>query len=535
MTLATYTSDLTDIFLFQVTAGVSAYGGGGAGLGTGADFAMEGTLAVDKQITNAEKGFLFDNVSNFTIGADDHFFIWVMGATPGICDTRDNRGIVGGIGDDTSNFVKFHLHGSDTLPLGGGRSYALRYVNTTLTNFRTLVGTPGTTPSQIGGGLSTTATAKAANLGVDGARIGTGYDILHGTSADPEANFAGIAADDEGTSEGIFQTAPGGYTWKGKLRIGDASNPCEFLDSDATLNIEDTRHSLTDFTEMILEHASSILTLTRITFNALGTNNPGRFEMITSAATADLTSCTFNGFGVTILGTGATFDSCTWINADIITANGADLSGSEITGFEGTTDTSALLWNTSTDPNGLLDSMTFTKGTAATHAIEFTASAPLTMTLQAPTFNGYNVANGNNDSTFLFADRGSDVTWTVNIVAGTGNFSYKKARAGDTVNVSASVSVQIKAQDKATDPIQDVRISMYLKADDSEILNADSNASGITSGSFSGSTPAAIYWRCRKGSSADSPKYIARSGVGTITSDGFDLLVTMDENPNNNA
>lgn len=464
MTVATYTSDLTDIFLFQSTSGVSAYGGGGAGLGTGADFAMEGTLCVDKQITNAEKGFMYDNVSNFTIGADDHFFLWVMGATPGICDTRNNRGIVGCIGDSTSAFVKFHLNGSDTLPLGGGRSYAIRFVNTTLTNFRTLVGTPGTTPSWIGGGLNTTATAKGANLGVDGARIGTGYDILNGTGADPEADFAGIAADDEGTSEGVFQTAPGGYTWKGKLRIGSSATACEFKDSDATLNLEDTRHSLTDFTEMLLEHASSILTLTRITFNALGTNNPGRFEMLTSTATANLTSCTFNNFGVTILGTGATFLNCVWINSGIVTANGADLSGSQITGFEGTADTSPLIWNVNTDPDGLLDDMTFTKGTAATHAIEFGTSAPLTMTLQSPTFNSYNASHGQNDSTFYFADRGSDVTWTVNIISGTGNFTYKKARAGDTVVISSPVTFTLTNLVPGTE-VRIIRVSDNVELD----------------------------------------------------------------------
>ena len=47
MTAATYTSDLTDIFLFETTTGISAYGGGGAGLGAAPDFAMEGTNAVD--------------------------------------------------------------------------------------------------------------------------------------------------------------------------------------------------------------------------------------------------------------------------------------------------------------------------------------------------------------------------------------------------------------------------------------------------------------------------------------------------------
>lgn len=431
MAVATYTSDLTDIFLFESTTGVSAYGGGAAGLGAGIDFAMEGTNAVDKQITNAEKGFMYDNVSNFSIGADDHFFIWVLGATPGVNDTRNNRGVVVAIGDDVSNFVKFHVDGSDTLPLGGGQTYAIRFVNTTLTNFRTLVGTPGTTPSFISGGLNTTATVKSSNLGVDGARIGTGYDIINGTGADPEADFAGIAADDEGTSEGIFQTGIGGFNLQGKLRIGSSATACEFKDANTNIFILDTRHSLADFTEILVENASSILTLDNITFITLGTQNLGRFEVLTSTAVVTLTGVGFIDFGVTVLGTGSTMTNCRWIGSGIVTANGATMTGSTISGFEGTADTSPLIWDTATDPDGKLDDMSFTKGTAATHAIEFGLTSPLTMTVRGWTTSGYNAANGNNDSTFHVKRTTGNVT--INVIGGTGNFSYKTD--GATVSI----------------------------------------------------------------------------------------------------
>jgi hypothetical protein len=51
------------------------------------------------------------------------------------------------------------------------------------------------------------------------------------------------------------------------------------------------------------------------------------------------------------------------------------------------------------DPDGELDNCSFTKGTAATHAIEFDATnTPTTITLRGIDFSGYNAANGNNDS-----------------------------------------------------------------------------------------------------------------------------------------
>ena len=213
---------------------------------------------------------------------------------------------------------------------------------------------------------------------------------------------------------------------------------------------------------------------------------------------------------------------CSWLRAQVLASGVA-------------ADASAAAWTVNADPNGETDGMKFTKGAAAHHALRFGASAPLTMTLTSVEVSGFHASDGNNDSALYFDDRGSDVTWTVNLSGCTGTFSYKKARAGDTVVIAASVPVKITAKDQANDPIQFVRISMFRISDGLEILNADSDASGITSGSFTGSTPAEIKWRCRKGSSGDSPKYVTQSGVGTITASGFDLLVTMPENTINNA
>jgi len=185
MTAATYTSDLSDIYMWESTGSVTSFGGGGSAASAGPDYAVEGTNCVAKPTSGSERGFLYDNTSNFTIGASDHFYSWCLCSIPGLMDTRDNRGLVMCIGDSTSAFVKFHLHGSDTLPFGGMRPYAVRFDNTTLANERTLVGSPGTTPSWIGVGSNITATARFDNTAIDASRIGTGYDILLGTGADP--------------------------------------------------------------------------------------------------------------------------------------------------------------------------------------------------------------------------------------------------------------------------------------------------------------------------------------------------------------
>ncbi|NNF79942.1 MAG: hypothetical protein HKN05_18120, partial [Rhizobiales bacterium] len=86
MAAPNYTEDLTDIDLAQSTTGWSAYGGGGAGLGTGADFAIQSTLAIDKQITSADKGMMH-NDATVSLGANDHIFGWIFAATPGLMDS----------------------------------------------------------------------------------------------------------------------------------------------------------------------------------------------------------------------------------------------------------------------------------------------------------------------------------------------------------------------------------------------------------------------------------------------------------------
>jgi hypothetical protein len=468
MTVATYTSDLTDITLFESTTGIGNYGGGGGAAGAGIDYAIEGTNAIDKQVNATERGFLFTAGSSFTIGADDHFYEWVVVGTYGIADTRDNRGIAVAIGDGTGDFVQFHVNGGDTLPLGGMVPYAVRFVNTSSTNLRTLVGTPGTSPDSIGCTANITGAAKFANLAADACRIGTGYDILNGTGADPEADFAGIAADDLVAREGILVAVPGGYSLQGKLRIGSASTACEFLDINTNLLLVDTIHSLGDFTEILVEHADSILTLTNVNIQGLGTTNPGRFEMLTDTATATLFNVGFIDFADTVLGSNSTFTSCRWINSDIVSANGADLSGSDVLTPNISANTSGLIWNTNTDPNGLLDDMTFSKtsGTAH-HAIEFGTSIPTSdITLTGCAFGtdfsgGLDTTVG--DETFHFLD--TTGTITLNLSGCTGNKGYRSEGVVVTI-VDDPVLTEYTVTDAETPPVAISGARVFLETSD---------------------------------------------------------------------
>jgi len=290
MVAATYTSDLTDIYLFESTTNVSAWnitGGSGSGLGAGQDYAIEGTNAVDKQVSASEKGFMY-NLMSVTIGPNDHFFIWVTVAVYGGVAIRDSRGIAVAIGDDTTNYVQYHVNGSDTLPAGGIFPYAIRHNNVGLDTRRTVTGSPGVAPDHIGATANVTITAKFSNLACDAARVGTGYTILGGTGANDPANLSGIATDDEGTAEGVFQTASGGFKMQGKLRLGQSGTEGELTDINTNIFLIENLdgHTLSDFSEIVISDDLSILTLTNVNIIALGTGNPGRLEVVTPLVTA---------------------------------------------------------------------------------------------------------------------------------------------------------------------------------------------------------------------------------------------------------
>ena len=213
-----------------------------------------------------------------------------------------------------------------------------------------------------------------------------------------------------------------------------------------------------------------------------------------------------------------------------ITVSGdADLSGTQVLTPAVALDTSGLVWNGNYDPDGNLDDMVFSKGATAHHAIEFGTGSPTTMTLRNITVSGFNASNGQNDSV-LHIKRTSG-TVTINLVGCTGTFSYKSA--GATVVVQASVAVTVTVKDKNTlAVIAGVQTSVFLKDSPyTQIMNEDTNASGVASESYAGSTPVDVVVKARKSDNLDDPRYFPHSGINTITSSGLNITVLLEENP----
>ncbi len=96
------------------------------------------------------------------------------------------------------------------------------------------------------------------------------------------------------------------------------------------------------------------------------------------------------------------------------------------------------------------------------------------------------------------------------------------------ITLVASVTVTITVLDVAGLPIETAQVAIFLDSDDSEIINADTNASGIVSTGFGGSTPALVSVRVRKNSPGDT-RYFPVNAPATITEDGLALTITLNE------
>lgn len=453
MAVPSYTEDLTDIDtgLAETVTGYVAYGGGGAGLGAGADFAMQGTNCVDKQITAAEKGILYNKGTGITMGTGDHTFIWHFTATPGVTDSLANRGAVVNIGNATTAFVKYHVEGKATFGAGGrvGKCYVVdqtvQTANTGSIPYRTLVGTPNGTLQYFGSGLKTIASVKSANMGLDATRYGTGAYITAGDVTTP-ATFAGFSTQNDAIANrwGILTDLGGSFELQGYFAVGQnnagTATLAYFEDSDVSINIVDTVHSATDFTRFLFDHASTIAKWTNIGVTALGTNNKGYLEVLNTATQFDIVGGTFTGFGTTTLLDTCTADGTTWRTSDqIILTGGATLDNCLI---DKSSATAAVSVSTLADIN---DNTFVSDGTG--YAVDLgTINSTLSMNWNNDD-SAYAATDGATGNETIKVNVGNSFVLTINVGAGYTTPTIHNNGAGTVTVVAGQVTTLVIVKD----------------------------------------------------------------------------------------
>ena len=157
----------------------------------------------------------------------------------------------------------------------------------------------------------------------------------------------------------------------------------------------------------------------------------------TNMNTLEIDSCSFTGLSTFSSPTfGGTSRFCTntiFATCGQVTHNGADISGSSILSSTVALNTSALLYNLAADPNGEMDNMTFSKGAADHHAIEFGLTSPLDITITGCDFSGFSASQDVNASTFHV--KRTTGTVTINLVGCTSDVAFTTSYRTDGATV----------------------------------------------------------------------------------------------------
>lgn len=274
--------------------------------------------------------------------------------------------------------------------------------------------------------------------------------------------------------------------------IGDgATNRRIQVDQTSTCYCSFTRGSMTacpdaagDADFIVTGSASGTVTIDEYAFNYLD---------VVELAHADCTSVIFDGVNVIEVNGDTTMAGC------VIRNTAAAAKG--------------LYIQTAPADYGALD-VTF-KDSNAGDDITINPSSAGTFTLDGITVDsGHTLAIRNESATHAI---------TVEVPAGT---ATSTSTAGGTVTVSAPpVDVTVTCVDRDGAAIQNARVLVEESPGGTDVLTGLTNASGVLTGTYSGSVPQAVTGTARKASA--SPYYKEAPISGTITSAGFEVTLTM--------
>lgn len=473
MAAPSYTEDLVDISLAESTTDGGTWaqigGGGNIAMSAGPDYAMQGTNCVDAKVSNLDRGMAVPFAA-FTPGANEHLFIWMFTSTPGLAAPLANGGVCAVVGTSTTAYVRFHVDGGDTFGAQGrvGRCYPIRYRTdaTAAAPYRTVTGAPGASPALAGGQWNIVGTVRGSNVAVDAIRRGTGAYltagelISAGDASDNPCTFTGFSTLDQTTANrwGILLNLGGGsFEQQGRFVIGQnnagVATAARFRDSNKTIFFVDTPHALADFSQVVLDHASTRVEWTSISLVGLGTTNPGRLVVNIANPTFVWNGGNNANIATTVLRSNSSLNGVSWRACGQVTPNGATLTDCSLIN---STATSALLWNDSVDTNGRLDGTSFSSAGTG-HAIELGSSTPANIGLFNNTFTGYG-SDGTTDAA-IYNNSGKQIT--ISILGGGDVPTVRNGAGASTTIVTGQRNFSFSVTDIAGNPLTGYEWRIY--------------------------------------------------------------------------
>lgn len=484
MAVPSYTTDLADITLNEAIGTWVETGTWTTGTAPALepDIFIEGSNSVAKYWTSGggggtASGAIFDAGSALTIPSPGGFFIWLYLQCPNNIGSEANGGLRAIMGDSATAFNGWTLGGNDTLSMGGWTCFP---VDPAVTR-QYVVGTPteDSTRQWFGFGYLQTATAKGGVVS-DALRYGRGRLSCEYGEAGSYATFSGAGTYDSATARrwGLLTTIDSGYLMQGLFQMGTATNAVDFRDSNVSILIPNTKRVISTFNLIEIRNALSRVDWTTVSIRALGTTARGNFTVIDNAD-VNIASCSFTDMGTFTLLAATAITNSTFQSCDTITAPGSDLRGTSVLTSRVAADAGALVWTDTTETDGKLDNMIFSKGTNAHHAISFASTTTdVDYTLRNIAFGtGFNAANGNNDSTFYVA--ATTGTVTINLIGCSGNLTYKSAGATVTI-VNNPVTVTVTTKDVGGAAVGSANVFLKAASGGSGILPVSATVNTIT-------------------------------------------------------
>jgi hypothetical protein len=480
----------------------------------------------------------FTPSSSVDLSGTKHVRFWFLITSGSLVNIYANGGIQFWASDG-SNTGYWYVGGRDTYP-GGWYNFVVDVSKTvdagTKPTSMNAITSMGTRHNLTGSGKN------VDNIWVDNFCVCDGL-ITYGDDAGGYYDFDDIYAVENDPSTGgwgILTKKAGSFCLTGSVEFGDASgtsgtkfnaksqvvifeNRPDKAGTGSNVNSNLMNFTIVDngtgTTEFILGEKTGTQGVSGCTVRAQDTAQLAKFDI---DASTDTDVDNFKLYGSMFLGAGLISFPAAAANVEILNCNfescGQISPSSAITrycNFISTADTdSALLWNESVNVQNC-NFIANTIGAAVEHPSA--AGTPYTHTNLIYSGNTYDILNSSGSA----------------IVITKGGTSDPSSYEGSSTTFQASLTITITVQDENTDPIQNVQTAIYKISDRTQIMNEDTNVDGIATEDYTGGTPVDVEIRCRKASSGTT-KYKNFSTLATLSGD-FDLLVTMVEDPNNNA
>jgi len=510
------------------------------------------SASIGNYATTTRDATMFNNAGTGLFASGDHAYLLINCGVVSLLDTKALGGLTVRVtGATITDWAEFELYGSDEWPttFDGGWAQIVVDIDELLANPTNTNGTPPTVANiQRFGVTFITATVMPRmtdNFWVGGFRIlgaNTPAIIVEGRNGGAtDWDWDSIRSVAAVQVSAVIKPGPGGsFVCRGPIQFGiDDTSTHAFTETNKTF--------LWDNQEVMLDGFYGLSALgnsggtTNVTFGAkTGTLDDatgaqgGAIQAASTFSRFDMDFNDANVDGVNFYGVqlqhGGDFllddPAVSFISTSYVDCTSALVSNSEQLRckiIDANTADDVAFMTTDDITDLVFCEFSFSDG----HGVELTTPNTTSQTSKGNLFVGYGATTSTDAAVYNNSGAGL-VTITLTDGASLSQHTYKDGTSATTA-VTASVPVIFEAVNGLDVAIGTVRISAYLVSDDSEVINTTSTAGGIASTTFSGTTPADIYYKYKKSSAGDT-KYVALSGFATIeTNTGVSVKRSMRE------